>query len=271
MNVPALTLASGSGNCFAYGWRDEWPAECDGASLARALCPGETGLGLDGLYLLDRPRAGHPWEIEHWEPDGAWTFCGNGTRTAFAIPGAPAPGPVAVRSNGQDVLLHQEMDGAIALRMPNGPECGFRESPLHLPQPHACAWIGNPQLIIEVPDVDAIDLAAFAPPLRHHPTFPEGTNVCIIQILEEGCARIRSWERGVEGETLSCGTGTSVAGAWLAQRTGRREWQFQPRGKDAVRVTADMGRDGRWEELWLAGVSRILGVYNPDPALLKFV
>jgi len=188
----------------------------------------------------------------------------------MAVPGSPSGNSTFnVQSNGQRVALLRQNDGQVALQMPAGSGFGFKSSPLDLAEPHACAWIGNPQLIIEVPDVDAVDLPIFAPPLRHHARFHEGTNVCIVQILEPGRARIRSWERGVEGETLSCGTGSAVAGAWLARRTGMHVWEFQPRGRDLVRVEADIGPDGDWETLWLSGPVHRVGVFEPATELIS--
>lgn len=262
-----LTIASASGNIFAYVWEDQVPPAFDGAKWAQALCPRELGLGLDGLFLLHRPASGKPWLIEHWDLDGACTFCGNGTRAALAIPGAPSAGLVEALSNGQSVALRRQENG-IALRMPEGSGYGFLTSPLSLQFPHACAWIGNPQLILEVPSVAEVDLAGFAPPLRHHEAFPQGTNVCIVEIQAPGRARIRSWERGVEGETLSCGTGSAVAGAWLARRTGIPRWLFQPSGRDAVRVDTEILPDGNWRELWLSGPVRVLGEFHPAGGLL---
>jgi len=261
-----LTIASASGNTFAYAWVDQVPLGFDGAKWAQAICPREVGLGLDGLFLLRLPESGRPWEIEHWDADGGSTFCGNGTRAAMGIPGAPREDYVEVLSNGLCVALRRQAD-EVALRMPEGPGYGFLPSPLSLQLPHACAWIGNPQLIVEVPTVAAVDLAAFAPPLRHHEAFPQGTNVCIVEILSPGRARIRSWERGVEGETLSCGTGSAVAGAWLASRTGIRCWQLQPSGRDPLRVEAELLPEGHWRELWLSGTVRVLGSFHPGVGL----
>jgi diaminopimelate epimerase len=263
-----MWLASASGNSFAYAWEEEVPASFDGAIWAWTLCRRGTGLGLDGLFLLRRPEQGGPWAMEHWDLDGASTFCGNGTRGALAIPGAPNESCVEVLSNGQRVALRARGE-EIALRMPAGPGYGFLPSPLELPEPHACAWIGNPQLIVEVPSVEAVDLAAFAPPLRHHAGFPQGTNVCIVEVLGPGRARIRSWERGVEGETLSCGTGSAVAGAWLTARTGLAAWELLPAGGDPLRVEAALGPDGQWEELWIAGRVRILGEFRPQAGWLE--
>jgi len=261
-----MLIASASGNSFAYLWEDQVPLSFDGSNWAQTLCPRDIGLGLDGLFLLHRPMPGKPWLMEHWDLDGAYSFCGNGTRAALALPGAPSGERVDALSNGQGVTLRL-MDEGIALRMPQGPGFGFLPSPLDLPLAHACAWIGNPQLIVEVPSVDAVDLAAFAPPLRYHADFPQGTNVCIVEILAPGRARIRSWERGVEGETPSCGTGSAVAGAWLTRRTGVLRWQLEPRARDPLRVTAEVLPDGTWRELWLSGTVRVLGEFQPGAGM----
>lgn len=261
-----FTLAAASGNLFAFAWRDEWPLGAEGPRWARRLCPRPAGLGLDGLFLLERPVPGEPWVIEHWDPDGSRSFCSNGSRCALALDGAPAGLQVEVLSSGVPIRLRREAEG-IGLRMPDGESTGLQLNPLSRPEPHAFGWVGNPQLVLEVADTEVLDLAALAPPLRHHPAFPDGTNVNVIQVLEPGRARIRSWERGVEGETLCCGTGCAVAGAWMAQRTGLARWEFHPSGGDPVVVAAELDGRGRWTELWLTGPVRRLGRFQPEPSL----
>ena len=255
-----LQLASASGNAFAYAW-ETLPPGADGPGWARAL---GASLGLDGLFLLDLPVPGRPWRMEHWDADGARTFCSNGTRAALALPGAPPGARVQALSTGEATELRRE-GGDIALLLPSGPGTGFRTVPGALAESigreHAFGWVGNPQLIIDHPDVGTLDLAALAPGLRWHPALPGGTNVNFIQVLAPGTARIRSWERGVEGETRCCGTGCAVAGAWLARRTGIPAWHLLPLG-DPVRVTARLEGEG-WRELWLAGPAQFLGEAAP--------
>ena len=242
------------------------PAGFDGSQWAQALCPRGTALGLDGLFLLARPVADQPWVLEHWDTDGGRTFCSNGSRAALALPGAPAGAQVEACSSGERVSLGRQ-EGRFAIRLPSGPGFGFLPSPLALAEPHVCAWIGNPQLVVTVPKVAEVDLAAFAVPLRHHPGFQGGTNVNVLEVIKPGTAIIRSWERGVEGETLCCGTGSAVAGAWLAARTGIRRWELMPAGGEPVTVVADLKEDGDWLELWLSGGARILGTFLPDGSL----
>lgn len=237
------------------------PADFDGARWARALCPRGRGLGLDGLFLLARPVPGLPWVLEHWDTDGGRTFCANGSRGALALPGAPEGPLVSAVSSGVAVTLGRR-NGGFAIRLPDGEGFGFQTSSLLLPEPHVFGWIGNPQLVVAVRSVAEIDLAAFAVPLRFHPAFPEGTNVNVVELVAPGSARIRSWERGVEGETLCCGTGCGVAAAWLAKRTGIMDWTLEPGSGDPVTVNVALGEDGDWRELWLSGGAERMGHFE---------
>lgn len=261
-----FTLASASGNVFAYAWRTALPQGFEGGEVARRLCPRGVGLGLDGLFVMEPFQAGKTWELTHWEPDGTATFCSNGTRAAGALL-PPGVAEVAVASNGQQVRLQRE-DDRVRLRLPVGPGFGLQTPSLDLDLPHAYGWTGTPHLIVEVPAVAGLDLARVAPPLRHHPRLPEGANVSFIEVPAEGPVRIRSWERGVEGETLCCGQGCAVAAAWLARRTGRSTWDFQPEGEDPVQVEAVMAPDGAWRDLWLGGRVRVLGAFTSAPGLI---
>jgi diaminopimelate epimerase len=252
-----MHLASGSGNVFGYLWADEVPSTFDGPAWARALCARGIAFGLDGLFLLHRPEAGR-WIMDHWDTDGAFTFCSNGTRAALAVPGAPTADRLEGLSSGAAFALHR--DGAmVGLRMPEGEGFGLRPLPPGLPEGAGFGFVGNPQLTLEVPEVAEVDLAVVAPPLRHHPSIPGGTNVNVVQVDAPGRARIRSWERGVEGETLCCGTGCAVTAAWLAERTGTREWRFETASPDAVTVKLAWAAPGQWQDLWLYGPLRFLG------------
>ena len=78
---------------------------------------------------------------------------------------------------------------------------------------------GVPHAVVFVEDLEATDLEAVAPAIRHHPSFPEGANVNFVQVTGPGAIRVRTFERGVEGETLSCGTGATASAA-IAHRLG---------------------------------------------------
>ena len=213
-----FSIAAASGNIFAFAWAGDLPPSFDGAEWARILCAKGSGLGLDGLFCLHAVEAGRPWVMDHWDADGAFSFCSNGSRAALALKGAPETEFVDAISSGETIRLRRfatRPDIYVGIRMPEGPAFGLKALPIQLKEPAAFGLVGNPQLVIEVEDVEAVDLATYAPPLRHHPAFSEGTNVNILQPTGKGTVRIRSWERGVEGETLCCGTGPQRYGATI--------------------------------------------------------
>lgn len=260
-----LHLASASGNVFGYLWADE-AKDCSGEDYAKILCPKGHGFGLDGLFLMQRVE-GAPWRVDHWDTDGSKSFCSNGSRAALSIPGTPEGPVVEVISSGECIQLRRD-DGGVGIRMPQGDGFGLLEVPVATSVPAGFGWIGNPQLVLRVPSVAEVDLPVFAPPLRHHPSVPGGTNVNVVEVLAPGEAKIRSWERGVEGETLCCGTGSAVAAAWLARTEGISAWRLHTAGGDAVTVALTLKGDGAWCDLWLSGPVRRLGIIHPDPSLL---
>jgi diaminopimelate epimerase len=79
---------------------------------------------------------------------------------------------------------------------------------------------GVPHAVIFVDDLESVDIDRLAPPIRYHSVFPKGTNVNFVNVTPDGILNVRTYERGIEGETLSCGTG-SVAAAVIAHRLGR--------------------------------------------------
>ncbi len=216
---------------------------------------------------MQTPDSG-PWVLEHWDADGSKTFCSNGSRAALGIPGAPKGALIEAISNGEQILLRRE-GGEVGIRMPEGIGFGLQPVPLATPGPSGFGWIGNPQLVVRVPSVDEVDLQQLAPPLRHHAAFPDGTNVNVVEITAPGLAKIRSWERGVEGETLCCGTGTAVAAAWLAATEGITEWRLHTAGGEIVSVSLTLEPGGTWRDLWLSGRVARLGTVHPDASILQ--
>lgn len=214
---------------------------------------------------MQRPGSG-PWVLEHWDTDGSKSFCSNGSRAALAVSGAPASDVVEAISSGERITLRRR-GAEVGIRMPEGEGFGLRPVPMPTEWPAGFGWIGNPQLVLRVPSVDQVDLPALAPRLRHHAALAGGTNVNVVEVIAPGEAKIRSWERGVEGETLCCGTGCAVAAAWLARTEGLTTWRFHTAGGEDVSVELTLDAGGAWRDLWLSGPVRRLGRVHPDPSL----
>ena len=223
--------AQGLGNDFVVldALRD--PAPDDLSTLARLACDRRRGVGGDGLLLLERGDAA-PFRMRMWNPDGSESeMCGNGLRCAAAIlherghaedemaieTGA---GVLQARIVGDDVAIDMGLArltrGEIGMAGPPGET--FVETDLDGRRATAIS-MGNPHLVLFVPDVDAIDLAKKGAELERHPLFPRRTNVHFVQILGPDEARVRVWERGA-GATQACGTG-ACAVAVAGVETGR--------------------------------------------------
>ncbi len=216
---------SGSGNDFLlFDGRYVRPADFT-VEAVRALCERRTGAGADGIILLDpeAPEGAH-FRFHFWNSDGSLgPMCGNGalcaTRLATLIELAPAEGEVRFAT---EAGLHSgRVGGARPTIML--PDC---ERPRPVPAAVledgelAPAWFGCPSvphLVLRTDDLGTIELERRGPALRRDPASgPGGANVNWVAPAGDGTWRMRTFERGVEGETLACGTG-AVACALVLQ------------------------------------------------------
>jgi len=95
--------------------------------------------------------------------------------------------------------------------------------------------MGNPHAVLFYDDVDEVDVTGIGRAIRNFTKeFPDGTNVHFIQKIKDNEFRIRTYERGVEGETLACGTGISAAAVsvWMKKITDSKKILFHARGGD---------------------------------------
>lgn len=245
---------SGSGNDFvafdemrlAADARPEWSAE-----RIQALCRRGTGVGADGIFLLRRsPTA--DYELVYFNSDGSRAaLCGNASLCSIRL-------AVELGYASPDGLRFLTDDGLLTGRISGGagglpefdlapPSCIEPDRPDLVSTPPApdesavgYAVAGVPHVVVLCADADAVDLTGRAPRLRHHPALPHGANVNFVSRAGDRW-RIRTFERGVEGETLACGTG-SVASALLL-----RAWEAttanagQTRSADVVELATTSG------------------------------
>ena len=181
----------------------------DDEVLITDLCSAKFGIGSDGLMLI-RTHPEADFEMVFFNPDGSKSLCGNGSRCAvdFAVKHSIAP-----RSG----VLHTT-DGMHQYRMLDNGEIELEMRDVKTVEKHRSYWFidtGSPHLIVPVDNLDDTDVVARGRELRNEPEFIPigGTNVNFVQSTDADARyRVRTYERGVENETLSCGTGvTAVA------------------------------------------------------------
>ncbi|KYH27648.1 diaminopimelate epimerase [Halalkalicoccus paucihalophilus] len=221
----------GTGNDFLVCEVSE-PVD-DWGAFAITHCDRETGVevdgrrGADGVLVLSI-EGGDRVRMRLYQPDGGTAaMCGNGARCAaqwaarrletdeFAI---DTPAGERYARVGEEVI---EIEMGVPSFAPSEIPLAREES---LIREEVEGWevtavnTGVPHAVVFVDDVSTVDLASMAPPVRHAEVFPEGANVNLASRSERGFDQ-RTFERGVEGETRSCGTG-AVAIAVVAKRLG---------------------------------------------------
>ena len=225
-----FTKMSGAGNDFLVfeGRSEGSPGE---EAAIRRLCERGNGVGADGVLFVDLAAGAAPPVVivgYHNADGGKARFCGNGTRCAarFASLRLGAGPEMTVRTGWGDVGATVRPRGQVTLRLPEPVAPGetlptFDPGEMLLERSGVAVSVGVPHLVVFTSGstpLDRIDLASVAPRLRRHPALPEGANVHLLAEAPEGGLAIRSWERGVEGETLSCGSGAVAAAVVAAGR-----------------------------------------------------
>lgn len=200
------------------------------------LCHRHYGIGADGLMLLEAADD-YDFRMVYYNSDGREsTMCGNGGRciTAFAhrLGIINDKARFVAIDGAHDATISK--DGTISLHMQDVHHIDIRDG-------HTVLNTGSPHYVQWVNDVKQTDVFAEGRKIRYSRPFePNGTNVNFVQ-LQDGQLWVRTYERGVEDETLSCGTGvTATAIAATARATGNFKTAVQtPGGVLQVTFTKD--------------------------------
>ncbi|PTN38065.1 diaminopimelate epimerase [Desulfonatronum sp. SC1] len=258
---------------------------------AKAVCRKAFGVGADGLILLDTTPPGvdadYIWHF--YNADGSRAeMCGNGSRCAARLAhelglaerthvlgtdAGPIKAEVLPDQDMVKVQLTPHHDLRLGLNIP------LESSSLDASGQTATtsSWeahfvnTGVPHLVVFSPDVAALDVQDLGRRFRNHPRFaPNGTNVNFIQVQDRDNLLLRTYERGVEGETYACGTG-AAASALIAHSLGRTgpEVNIRTSGGELLGIT--IGQDavfltGNAVLVFMANLNlRSLGLSRTEP------
>jgi diaminopimelate epimerase len=257
---------TGSGNDFVMldgrgTSTEDWPSP-----RIQAICDRRRGVGADGLVLLT-PSTPDAVRMTYWNSDGSRSaMCGNaalcsGRLAAYLELVSSAEfclltdaGPVRVRSVPSTESSEVNLPDVQIGDLPNI-SLGPREEWM------ALLTVGVPHLVVRVVDVEAVDVGGRGRALRFHPNLgPAGANVNFVGPGSSGRKPwlIRTYERGVEGETLACGTGTAAAAiAVVEQGEAAFPMVFQSRGGPELTVRAEL-LSSRASDVWLGGQGQLV-------------
>lgn len=249
---------SGAGNDFVV---------IDNRSLGHALtreqiarlCDRHFGIGADGLLAVEPANeSGADFRMRYYNADGGEAeMCGNGARcfARFVQPLRRADaervrfltpaGLITGEYVGREVRVN--LTAPTETKLKQRADFGWGEIEYHTMN------TGVPHLVVYVPDVEQAEVVAHGRVIRRSPIFSRGTNVNFVQIVDKTNLSIRTYERGVEDETLACGTGV-VAAVLLTNRVHGLALPLRAkvRGGDILAVDARMQGEA-FSDVTLAG------------------
>ncbi len=206
----------GAGNDFVVF---KFPEQSDEyfSRIAPALCDRRKGIGADGLLLV-RKEQGYDFRMVYFNSDGSRAeFCGNGARSLvlYAWTEKIAPDRMRFISDvGEHKGLIEDGKPSVSLPDPSAMKLGMQVE--GLPSPLHFVNSGVPHAVVFVENIDDFDVMDTGRRIRYHERFaPAGTNANFVEISQDGRVRVRTYERGVEQETLACGTGAVAVAAIL--------------------------------------------------------
>ncbi|MEI6351291.1 MAG: diaminopimelate epimerase [Verrucomicrobiota bacterium] len=252
-----FTKMNGAGNDFVMidNRSGENSLSCE--TIAR-LCDRHRGVGADGLLAVEPARNGADFRMRYYNADGGEAeMCGNGARcfARFAsrlagqrdrISFETIAGVITAEFEGENVRL--AMSDPRELKMKQSVAVDGGTLTVH------SVNTGVPHAVVVVEDLEAVPVQALGAGIRYHAAFaPKGTNANFIQKTAADTIAIRTYERGVEGETLACGTGVVASALVFHELTGTPSpIQVQVRGGETLRV-AFKGSAGNYRNVTLTG------------------
>ena len=254
---------SGSGNDFVFVDARKQPAGLLATpDVVQDICKRGTGIASDGVVFLEASTAAAV-RLVYINADGSRAdLCGNATlctaRMALEL---------GIVRGGKDFTIETDvgilgarfrddrpeidLQGVTELR----PDAGI---PLEAGEERmGFAMAGVPHLVILVEDLDQVDVAGRGRPLRHHESLVAGANVNFVQPAADGAFRYRTYERGVEAETLACGTG-AVATAALLTKWGLAITPVRLRARSGRELTVRFAGEHGAGKASLSGEARIV-------------
>lgn len=217
-----FTKMNGAGNDFVLMDNREGKIRLTREQVVR-LCHRQRGVGADGVLMVIPCASGNAdWAWEFYNSDGSSAeMCGNGAR-CFAryvqrLTGSEGlisfeTGAGVVRSSFQGERVTVTLTEPADLQLDQTVQLTASQVNLH------CLNTGVPHVVLFVEDADKAMVLEWGREIRFHSRFaPQGTNVNFVEVKKPGTIRVRTYERGVEGETLACGTGVTAAAILSAQ------------------------------------------------------
>ena len=219
-----FTKMNGAGNDFVMIDNRAGDLQLSGGQIAK-ICDRHRGVGADGILVLERPRNGADFRMRYYNADGGEVeMCGNGAR-CFARFASRVAGPLEKLSFETPAgIIKADLQGELVCLQMSEPKDLRLGVKIPLPNQVVDAHFVNsgvPHVVIPVEDLDRADVRGIGSAVRFHELFaPKGTNVNFLSRGGDRQILIRTYERGVENETLACGTGVVASALTFSASEG---------------------------------------------------
>lgn len=247
MKLPFVKY-QGTGNDFIM--IDNRSGEWDDLSIStiQKLCNRRFGIGADGLIKINVVE-GYDFEVDYYNSDGSKSFCGNGARCSVAFAhelGFTSSSVSFMAIDGahealkKNDLVHLKMNDVAKI------DDSQKEFVLNTGSPHFIHFTEN---------VRDFDILAYGKQIRYSDKYKqEGINVNAIHQLDAYSFEIRTYERGVEDETLSCGTGVTAAALALGRKNEiRGDFEYKVKSQGGDLSVKFRNTDAGFTNIWLIG------------------
>ena len=271
MNSIPFYKMSGAGNDFIIiDNRNQIVTDTDLSSFISRVCRRKMSVGADGLILIEASGK-YDFRWRFFNSDGSNAeMCGNGARCAARF--AHVNGIAGTRlcfETEAGVVSAQIKEGRVKVKMPapSGLKLSYSLKLLDRSLEISSINTGVPHVVVMVEQVADIDVVALGREIRYHKAFaPAGTNANFVQRGQGNAIEIRTYERGVEDETLACGTG-AIASAIISASRFKMKTPIDVKTRSGVYLTIHFDVvDGQFDEISMEGDARIIytGELQPD-------
>jgi len=252
----------GAGNDFVLIDNRDQQFDADDTALVARLCDRRFGIGADGLMLLQE-KEGYDFEMLYYNADGnLGSMCGNGGRCIVSFAkhlGIIKSKTIFLAVDGEHEATISDAADWVSLKM-------IDVKHIEKIDEHYVLNTGSPHYVQLVDQLKELDVFRAGRAIRYNDTYrQEGINVNFVEPQNEGYA-VRTYERGVEDETLACGTGVTAVALAMAlhhDQVGNINTPIKAMGGDLNIRFAHLG-NGMFENIYLEGPAKLVfeGVFS---------
>ena len=262
MKIIKFTKAVATGNDFVIIDNRKKVIEKSLSFFAKYACDRKRGIGADGLLLIERSEKAD-FKMRIFNPDGSEAeMCGNGSRSAalYAFRNKIAKARMSIDTIAG--ILNATVSGeTVKVKLPEPKEIKWNLCLMINKCPYKVDFVntGVPHVIHFVDDLENIDVKGLGASMRYHPDFsPAGANADFVKLSGKSSIKVRTYERGVEDETLACGTG-AVASAIISAESEKMTSPVtvETRSGEKLKVYFKMVK-GNFANVYLEGKAKLV-------------